>query len=169
MGLIKNLVIPILGLGISWLVYKLNKYRLYVEFITKERIRWMTELKNNVSKFLEISYYLKNFFENRVSNENDLNKMSELQYYISRIILDLNPNEKNHNEIIKILKEIRKILKEAENETESLAILFDLKDNKIEKLEKKFQIVFKEEWERIKKESKQNILKCKIKYIFNII
>jgi len=150
--------VPIFTIILSFLVYEFNKYRLYVEFITKERIRWLKELKDNVSKFLEISYFLKNSFENKIFQNEYLKKMSELQFYISRIILDLNPKEKKHALIISDLKSIRKILKNFQKKIHRenpIEELFNQKENKIENLEKKLQEIFKEEWERIKKESRK--------------
>ena len=150
--------VPIFTIILSFLVYEFNKYRLYVEFITKERIRWLKELKDNASKFLEISYFLKNSFENKIFQNEYLKKMSELQFYISRIILDLNPKEKKHAFIISDLKSIRKILKNSQKKIHRenpIEELFNQKENKIENLEKKLQEIFKEEWERIKKESRK--------------
>ena len=150
--------VPIFTIILSFLVYEFNKYRLYVEFITKERIRWLKELKDNASKFLEISYFLKNSFENKIFQNEYLKKMSELQFYISRIILDLNPKEKKHALIISDLKSIRKILKNSQKKIHRenpIEELFNQKENKIENLEKKLQEIFKEEWERIKKESRK--------------
>ena len=158
MEIIIKYFVPIFTIILSFLVYEFNKYRLYVEFITKERIRWLKELKDNVSKFLEISYFLKNSFENKIFQNESLKKMSELQFYISRIILDLNPKEEKHSLIISDLKSIRRILKNSQKRLyreNPIEELFNQKENKIENLEQKLQEIFKEEWERIKKESRK--------------
>jgi len=72
--------VPIFTIILSFLVYEFNKYRLYVEFITKERIRWLKELKDNASKFLEISYFLKNSFENKIFQNEYLKKCQSYNF-----------------------------------------------------------------------------------------
>lgn len=133
-GVIITAIVSSINIYIS---FQNNKKTAYINTITSERIRWMTRLKEMLSEFCSLRY--KEFSELDLKDYTD--QIVKLQ---SKIKLYLNPNDRYDMSIIEQLDLCSKgMINSNDCKREDLNKLIDLS-----------QKMFKNEWERIKRESK---------------
>lgn len=142
--------------------FNINRKKSFKEIVTKERIKWLHRIHNNLTEYLKLS-------RNGEIKREDKDKVTELYY---KIIFNINHDDdiealdaiKNYNEYI-FARELDKdiLIKDGIIEIESIETQ-ELKKytyyeyiKNYEKLrsdvEKSFTKLFKEVWEKIKKEA----------------
>ncbi len=142
--------------------FNINRKKSFKEIVTKERIKWLHRLQNNLSEYLKLT-------RNGKIKREDEDKVTELYY---KIIFNINHDDdiealdaiKNYNKYI-FAKELNKdiLIKEGIIEIESIEI-YEVKKytyyeyiKNYEKLRSKVEIsftkLFKGVWEKIKKEA----------------
>lgn len=142
--------------------FNINRKKSFKEIVTKERIKWLHRLQNNLSEYLKLT-------RNGEINIKDKDKVTELYYMI---IFNINHEDdtealnaiKHYNEYI-FAKELEKyiLIKEGIIEIESIEThevkkytYYEYIKNYEElrnEVEKSFIKVFKEVWEKIKNEA----------------
>lgn len=159
-SIIESIVPAIIGAGATYVfVYRYNKKRTYIEYVTKERISWMNELRKNVATLNSIISIT--LLSEKFTKKND----EDIFYYISLIKLSLNPGEKAkeereiENNLVKLEEKIFDLDFDEKN---YILIEKELKDI-LKELNKKFSKIFKENWEVIKTETKTNKISKKNK------
>jgi len=142
--------------------FNINRKKSFKEIVTKERIKWLHRIHNNLTEYLKLT-------RNGEIKREDKDKVTELYY---KIIFNINHDDdiealdaiKNYNEYI-FARELDKdiLIKDGIIEIESIETQ-ELKKytyyeyiKNYEKLrsdvEKSFTKLFKEVWEKIKKEA----------------
>lgn len=142
--------------------FNINRKKSFKEIVTKERIKWLHRLQNNLSEYLKLT-------RNGKIKREDEDKVTELYY---KIIFNINHDDdiealdaiKNYNKYI-FAKELNKdiLIKEGIIEIESIEI-YEVKKytyyeyiKNYEKLRSKVEIsftkLFKGVWEKIKNEA----------------
>ena len=142
--------------------FNINRKKSFKEIVTKERIKWLHRLQNNLSEYLKLTR------NGKIKREDEV-KVTELYY---KIIFNINHEDdiealnaiKHYNEYI-FAKELNKdiLIKEGIIEIESIEI-YEVKKytyyeyiKNYEKLRSKVEIsftkLFKGVWEKIKKEA----------------
>lgn len=142
--------------------FNINRKKSFKEIVTKERIKWLHRLQNNLSEYLKLT-------RNGKIKREDEDKVTELYY---KIIFNINHDDdiealdaiKNYNKYI-FAKELNKdiLIKEGIIEIESIEThevkkytYYEYIKNYEElrnEVEKSFIKVFKEVWEKIKNEA----------------
>lgn len=142
--------------------FNINRKKSFKEIVTKERIKWLHRIHNNLTEYLKLS-------RNGEIKREDKDKVTELYY---KIIFNINHEDdkealdaiKNYNEYI-FAKELEKyiLIKEGIIEIESIEThevkkytYYEYIKNYEElrnEVEKSFIKVFKEVWEKIKNEA----------------
>lgn len=142
--------------------FNINRKKSFKEIVTKERIKWLHRLQNNLSEYLKLT-------RNGKIKREDEDKVTELYY---KIIFNINHDDdiealdaiKNYNKYI-FAKELNKdiLIKEGIIEIESIEI-YEVKKytyyeyiKNYEKLRREVEIsftkLFKDVWEKIKNEA----------------
>lgn len=140
--------------------FNINRKKSFKEIVTKERIKWLHRLQNNLSEYLKLT---------RKGKAKDKDKVTKLYY---KIIFSINHEEhkkaldaiKSYNDYIfgreleKNIKIKKKIIEVESQDTHELKkFKCYVYINNFEKLrrevEKNFTEIFKEVWENIKKEA----------------
>lgn len=140
--------------------FNINRKKSFKEIVTKERIKWLHRLQNNLSEYLKLT---------RKGEAKDKDKVTKLYY---KIIFAINHEEhkkaldaiKSYNDYIfgrelekniKIKKKIIEIESQESHELKKFKCYVYI--NNFEKLrsevEKNFTEIFKEVWENIKEEA----------------
>ena len=142
--------------------FNINRKKSFKEIVTKERIKWLHRLQNNLSEYLKLT-------RNGKIKREDEDKVTELYY---KIIFNINHDDdiealdaiKNYNKYI-FAKELNKdiLIKEGIIEIESIETHEVMKYTYYEyiknyeelrsKVEISFTKLFKEVWEKIKNEA----------------
>ena len=142
--------------------FNINRKKSFKEIVTKERIKWLHRIHNNLTEYLKLS-------RNGEIKREDKDKVTELYY---KIIFNINHEDdkealdaiKNYNEYI-FAKELEKyiLIKEGIIEIESIEThevkkytYYEYIKNYEElrsKVETSFTKLFKEVWEKIKNEA----------------
>lgn len=152
----------------------------YIETITTERIKWLNILRDEISDLISIIFESLTFFHNEIKSIEEQNpnedKISEINYNYSKHYFDTNTSNfllfKNKIEYAEIIKKLY-ILKLRFNPNEDIETLsyiqyfidFYNKENKSEKdigeaknkidlFVKNIQQLLKNEWEKVKKETR---------------
>lgn len=140
--------------------FNINRKKSFKEIVTKERIKWLHRLQNNLSEYLKLT---------RKGKAKDKDKVTKLYY---KIIFSINHEEhkkaldaiKSYNDYIfgreleKNIKIKKKIIEVESQDTHELKkFKCYVYINNFEKLrrevEKNFTEIFKEVWENIKEEA----------------
>ncbi|EHO85173.1 hypothetical protein [Fusobacterium ulcerans] len=166
-GFIKNILnfTPLIGViltfAISIAVYKFNKYKLYIDFITKERMEWVRNIRVDFSELYSSIYTFvsKDF----ISDEGCF----KIYFYLTKLNLYFNPSDPKDMAIIEKLGTIKtkftkitEYYKRHENTSEGLSdeeiiegtriveeILAELDD-----LNTNIRKILKKGWEDVKEE-----------------
>lgn len=166
-GFIKNILnfTPLIGViltfAISLAVYKFNKYKLYVDFITKERMEWVRNIRVDFSELYSSIHTFVS--KDSISDEGCF----KIYFYLTKLNLYFNPSDpKDIATIEKLITiktkfaEITEYYKRHENTSEGLSdeekreglkiieeILIELDD-----LNTDIRKILKKGWEGVKEE-----------------
>ena len=146
-------VLSILATFILGLWNLINNYRnsrrtSFINTITSERIKWMGKLRKNISDFCGLTYtWCLSELANTPQELDYVTKIDNLHHLIR---LQLNPQGTHDCTIGKLISEIPDLTDKSERE--------ELK-KKLNELIKITQLLLKEEWDKIKLESKIGDLK----------
>lgn len=128
--------------------YRISKKTTFINTVTSERIKWMEKLRNNISEFCGLTYtWCMSGKEECEKDPQFLQKIDNLRHLIR---LQLNPNDEQDQKIEKLIFEIPELTDISQKK--------ELK-NKINELIESSQQLLKDEWERVKNESRQGDLK----------
>ena len=127
---------------------ELSKNEIKIEVLSKNRQAWINKLRDEISKFIGLSYSI--IYQRRILNSlakdnnyifkeiaTNLVKLEEVKY---KIYLLINPNENNNNKMINILDLIGDKVSENQTINDEVSQLVNIS-----------QIILKNEWERVKK------------------
>ena len=117
----------------------------FVDTITGERIEWLEKLRVDISRFSGLTSFWTKSLRN-MNDEYSKNIIKEIDILRVMIKLRLNPNGKYDKEIISLVDIIPKLT----NEADTVEL-----NNKLDELTIASQKLLKEEWDRVKKESKE--------------
>jgi len=157
--LITAVIAAVLSLLSVYFSYQSNKKTTFINTITTERIKWMSEIRENVSKLCSNTYRLS--VRRDISNRQE--KLTEVDRLIGHIRLLLNPKE--HEEILKLLDGIPEYFNKSEgreardmaNKIFGLTTEKDLFELSIANIIFLSQELLKEEWEKERKDSSSKI------------
>lgn len=119
----------------------------FVDTITSERIKWLEKLRMDISRFSGLSSFWVKSLRN-VDTSESIEVLKEIDVLRVMIKLRLNPEGNYDKQIIELLDNIP-LLTDKTDLTEV--------DNALDMLTKLSQKLLKEEWNRVKKESKKGI------------
>jgi len=138
----------IVGVWNLILTYRTTRESRFINMVTAERVKWIQELRSNISKFCGASFSWIAIYSGKPSS--DSNEAAELLKDIDRlgflIRLQLNPKEEPDQQIEAIIKRIPGLI-ELPKLTQLTASL--------EELTKATQALLKKEWEKVKQEAKK--------------
>jgi len=135
----------IIGLGNIIYSFISHKRTLFINSVTSERVKWIGQLRENISSFCGLTYHWK---LTNIQNEEEVNKiLQEIDKLRMLIKLQLNPNGKYDNAIIDLIDKIPDLT----------GYPIDKLKQAIDELLKITQSLLKEEWDRVKEESKGKI------------
>lgn len=149
---------PIITIVVALIAALFALFQARSNTIAQARIKWIEELKDNISKFCDASVSTAYYFE--MSNNLHKKDKTESKYYYekylksnsdviilsNKIKITLNPYETKHKEIIDIVKKIENYMKTPDNNISQIKIeeyLFDI--------DLLCQDIIKEEWQKSKK------------------
>jgi len=127
--------------------YRSSKRTSFINTVTTERVKWIERLRNNISSFVGLTH---TWGRSKLECKDEfdvLKKIDNLRYLIR---LQLNPNGKHDKKIEELIALIPNLTDPSEDE--------NLEQAKKELIENT-QLLLKEEWDKVKLESKQGDLK----------
>ncbi|MEO5956615.1 MAG: hypothetical protein ABIR36_13135 [Nitrospiraceae bacterium] len=146
-------VVVTLVLGI-WNVianYRLSRRAAFINTVTSQRIKWIEQLRQDVSAFSGHTHtWCFSALEDKPQGHEALKEIDRLRHVIR---LRLNPAGLHDQKIEKLIGEIPNLTHESQ--TEKLV-------NALDELTRTTQLLLKDEWEKVKAESKFGDIKGKI-------
>ncbi|NTV66927.1 MAG: hypothetical protein HGB06_04460 [Chlorobaculum sp.] len=140
-SLIGTILIPII---IGFITYIIAKKQITNTGITQFRQQWINSLRDTLSLFIaRVEYTI--IQEDKVKIKEAFREMVEAEYKAEML---LNPVEDDHNELVKKMREIRKMVYEDESEVSKID---DKIDDEIDELLSISKRVLKREWNVVKK------------------
>lgn len=152
-------IISMLGVGASLLIagggwiysLRLARRRDFVSTVTSERIKWIENLRQNVSKYsgkVHSFWHLKNSKDPQ-DKAKAAEFLTEIDMLSNLIRLQLNPNDSPDKEIEQLLSLIPSV---------ASSTIYDPLQLQLDRLVQLTQTLLKKEWERVKAECKQGKL-----------
>lgn len=142
-----GIISAIVSISINIINLKNTRKSKYIDVITAERIKWMEKLRVDISRYAGLSSFWLKTIRSTTDAEGkaDIKELDNLRYLI---MLRLNPKGDIDQEIMRII-----------NVVPTLSIETDIKkiDKELNLLIEASQKLLKEEWNRVKKESKKGI------------
>jgi len=132
---------------------KTTKKIAFINTVTSERVKWLDKLRHNISSFAGLTHtWTRELHETPESERMLLQEIDKLRYLIR---LQLNPKEENGN---------KNVDSRIEDLIAKIPLLTDISlrdqlDAALNELVIESQELLKEEWEKVKKESKKGDLK----------
>jgi len=127
------------SLGV-WNVFN-NRRTTYINTITSERIKWLEQLRQDISRFVGLTH---TWHMSELGPKSDVLKEIDKLRYLIRLRLNPDPKANLERDIEKLLKEIPE-LTDISRRDELLKALDTLTETS--------QLLFKNVWEKIKKEA----------------
>ena len=146
-ALLGVLITLVLGIINRVTISRITKQTKYIDTITIERIKWLEKLRNDISRFSGLtSFWVKSLrcLDDTQSHE----VLKELDVLRVMIKLRLNPTGEFDKQIMQALDRIP--LLTGKNDLTEM-------DGELEKLTRLSQGLLKEEWQRVKKESRKGV------------
>ncbi len=146
-GIILTLIIGFWNILMN---YRQSRRTVFINTVTSERVKWIETLRQNISSFCGLTYnWCCSNLQNKPEESEVLKEIDKLRHLIR---LQLNPDpesklERTIEDLIETIPELTHISKRIE-----------LK-NSLNDLIKTTQLLLKEEWEKVKAESKRGDLK----------
>jgi hypothetical protein len=138
----------LLGIGNLIYIWRINKRTTFINSVTAERVKWIQKLRNNISKFCGRTYHWM-MTQQELAPEEALKLKRELDELRMLIKLQLNPKGNYDKKIIRLIDEIPEHT-DAQDTTIAKSLLQDMIIVS--------QNLLKEEWEKVKRESKEGDL-----------
>ncbi|PGS04978.1 hypothetical protein COC45_28150 [Bacillus cereus] len=137
---------------------KALEQRRYIDAISAERVKWISELREKSSEFLKVTHLQVNdfykWYETDISKINQdvlMERSSEIVGLSNQIYLLLNPHGIANGKLITLQNEVAVILSNS-----------NIREFNLEELEEKiivigylYQVILKAEWKRVKEENKE--------------
>lgn len=148
-------IIATAGIGIWNAIshFKTTKKTAFINTVTSERVKWLDKLRDNISSFAGFTHtWTRDFHETPEAKAALLKEIDKLRYLIR---LQLNP--KKENGLPNVDMRIEQLIAKIPDLTGP-----DLRENlhaAIDQLVIESQELLKEEWEKVKQESKKGDLK----------
>ena len=144
----------LLGVFNAFYNYRNSKKTSFINTVTAERVKWLQNVRENISNFCSLTL--------NWSEETDTDKKlsQELDKLIYLIQLQLNPDGETDKEIVSLINETKKQLYPRQNIANQIKARKEL-NRILEKLVEVSQRMLKEEWDKVKDESKKGDLKDK--------
>lgn len=142
-------VIATLGLGSwnAWMNARINRRSTFVNTVTSQRIKWIEQLRQDISAFAGLTYHWSHSeLEGKPGEAEVVKEIDRLRHVIR---LRLNPAGSHDRAIEALLAEIPHYTDPTRQK--------DLV-NALERLTVATQALLKEEWEKVKRESKEGPL-----------
>ncbi len=137
----------VLGLWNLWANLRTNKRTAFINTVTSQRIKWIEQLRQDIAAFCGLTYHWScTDLEGKPSEADLLKEVDRLRHVIR---LRLNPKGAHDRDIEALIKEIPRYTDPSRQK--------ELNDA-LERLVRVSQDLLKEEWEKVKKESKEGPL-----------
>ena len=137
----------ILGIWNAIVNYQANRRTTFVNTVTSQRIKWIEQLRQDIALFSGLTYHwCFTDVEGKPEEQEIIKELDRLRHVIR---LRLNPAGKDDQEIEKLIVEIPRLTAPI-NEAKLVEAL--------ERLTRATQRLLKDEWEKVKKESKHGPL-----------
>jgi|SRR5579859_7712819 len=141
----------IVGVWNLILTYRTTRESRFINTVTAERVKWMQELRSNISKFCGATFSWAAIYAGKPSSTST--EAVELLKDIDRlgflIRLQLNPKEEPDQQVEAIIKKIPQLIEQPK--------LHQLTAS-LEELTTVTQVLLKKEWEKVKKEAKKGMI-----------
>ncbi len=138
----------LLGIGNLFYNWRINKRTTFINSVTAERIKWIHSLRESISTFCGKTYYW--VMTPDLPPDESQNIIKQIDKLRMLIKLQLNPNGSHDSEIIRLLDEIPLYTQPTNSETIKRLIQDMINTS---------QLLLKEEWGKVKEESKKGDLK----------
>ncbi|MEW6616414.1 MAG: hypothetical protein AB1401_13245 [Thermodesulfobacteriota bacterium] len=140
----------IIGIWNILMNYRQNRRTAFINTVTSERVKWIQTLRQNISAFCGLTYNW--CYSNLPDKPEEVEVLKEIDKLRYLIRLQLNPDPESKSErkiedLIKTIPELTDVSRRAELE------------DSLNELIKTTQLLLKEEWEKVKTESKRGDLK----------
>ena len=130
--------------------YRAARRTTFINTVTAERVKWIENLRTNISEFCGLTYtWCASNIEGTEEKNEILKKIDVLRHHI-RLQLNPDPSATLDREIEKLIAEVPYLTHQTQQDELKIAI-----NNLIETS----QTLLKEEWEKVKLESKRGDLK----------
>ena len=130
--------------------YRTARRTTFINTVTAERVKWIENLRTNISNFCGLTYtWCASNLEGKEEEKEIVKKIDVLRHYI-RLQLNPDPTATLDREIEKLIADIPKLTHETKQG--------ELKEA-INNLVERSQNLLKEEWEKVKQESKRGDLR----------
>jgi len=134
----------LIPLTIGWVSYIIARRQIANSGVTQFRQKWIDNVRDAISIFIAKAEVISLLdFEEEEPYREQFKELSQMQH---KIELFLNPNENDHNEIVKLMDEIRDIIHEEDLNDKLEDKLYD----KIQELLDVSKRVLKREWNVVK-------------------
>ncbi|MCD9462452.1 hypothetical protein CJF25_05510 [Photobacterium phosphoreum] len=149
-------ILYIVGIGLTFVLGLVNvfyniyisKRTTYINSVTVERVKWINALRENVSKFIGLTYH---WVMTDISEDSDESKhiIKEIDQLRILIQLQVNPNEPLGEKIIHLIDKVS--LYTHESQKDKLKVI-------LKEIVSEVQQLLKEEWDKVKNESEKGRL-----------
>ena len=128
--------------------YRLSRRTAFINTVTAERVKWIEKLRKNISVFCGLSYtWRASRLEGKPGEQDVLKEIDKLRHLIR---LQVNPEGTHDKEIERLIALIPELTHESHTDE------FKKELNKLVEVSQK---LLKEEWDKVKEESKRGDLK----------
>lgn len=138
----------VLGVWNAIYNYRNSKKTSFINTVTAERVKWLQSVRKNISSFCGLTYNWS--VSNQEGTDTGNKQIQEIDKLRHLIQLQLNPDDDNDKKIVELLKTA--ITQTHPSQTEQLKSTLD-------DLIKATQRMLKDEWDKVKAESKKGDLK----------
>ncbi len=136
-----------LGIWNLWNSHKTTRKTNFINTVTNQRIKWIEQLRQNIASFLGLTHtWCESNIEGKPEETEILKELDRLRYLIQ---LRLNSDATLDRKIASLIKEIPNLTHSSQQSE---------RKKSMDKLSTLSQQLLKEEWEKVKKESKDGDL-----------
>ena len=146
-GIILTFLIGVWNIFIN---YRQSRRTGFINTVTSERVKWIEKLRQNISAFCGLTYSLCCTQLEGNPEENEILREVDKLRHLIRLQLNPDPNSKHERKIEELIEKIPELT--------DISRRNDLR-NSLDELVKTSQLLLKEEWEKVKAESKRGDLK----------
>ena len=138
----------IIGLGNILYNIRTSKRTTYINAVTSERVKWINSLRENVSKYVGLTYHwvISDIEEDSDDSKEILKEIDQVRILIQ---LQLNPNEVLGEKIISLINTVSDQTHESQKEKLKKSLI---------SMVSAVQALLKEEWDKVKDEAENGRL-----------